>query len=55
MVEKARDPRTGHLRGYTRNYLRVLLDGPNEWAGSLIDARLELASDGRLRGVPVAS
>jgi threonylcarbamoyladenosine tRNA methylthiotransferase MtaB len=53
LVETTRDSRTGLLRGYTRNYLRVRLDGPDEWAGRLIAARLELAADGRLQGVPV--
>jgi threonylcarbamoyladenosine tRNA methylthiotransferase MtaB len=53
LVETTRDPRTGRLRGYTRNYLRVRLDGPDDWAGRLIDVRLGLAADGRLQGTPV--
>jgi threonylcarbamoyladenosine tRNA methylthiotransferase MtaB len=49
LVETTRDPRDGRLRGYTRNYLRVRLDGPDDWMGSTVAVRLhvdETAIDG---------
>jgi threonylcarbamoyladenosine tRNA methylthiotransferase MtaB len=42
LVETTRDPRTGELRGYTGNYLRVRLEGPDAWMGSVVPARLSV-------------
>ncbi len=43
LVETTRDRRSGRLRGYTRNYLRVQLDGPDAWMGATIPVRLRVA------------
>jgi tRNA A37 methylthiotransferase MiaB len=48
LVESAREPRSGALRGYTRNYLRTTLDGPDAWMGHRIDVRLAVSDDGRV-------
>lgn len=40
LVESTRDPQTSALRGYTRNYLRVHLDGPDALMGRRVSARL---------------
>jgi threonylcarbamoyladenosine tRNA methylthiotransferase MtaB len=42
LVETTRDPATGALRGYTRNYLRVRLDGPDAWRGRRVPVRLRV-------------
>jgi threonylcarbamoyladenosine tRNA methylthiotransferase MtaB len=42
LVETTRDPGTGALRGYTRNYLRTRLEGPDEWRGRRLPVRLRL-------------
>src|SRR5262249_50736095 len=43
LVETTRDPQSGALRGYTRNYLRARLDGPDAWMGQTIPVRLRVA------------
>ncbi|HWP65238.1 MAG TPA: tRNA (N(6)-L-threonylcarbamoyladenosine(37)-C(2))-methylthiotransferase MtaB [Candidatus Limnocylindria bacterium] len=45
LVERGRDSRSGLLRGYTRNYTRVVLPGPDAWAGRRVRVRLS-AGDG---------
>jgi threonylcarbamoyladenosine tRNA methylthiotransferase MtaB len=47
LVETTRDRRSGRLRGYTRNYLRVELDGPDAWMARRRPVRLRV-TDGRL-------
>src|SRR5262245_11603306 len=42
LVETTRDPQSGRLRGYTRNYLRVRLDGPDAWRGKRVPVRLSV-------------
>jgi threonylcarbamoyladenosine tRNA methylthiotransferase MtaB len=42
LVESTRDPATGALRGYTRNYLRARLDGPDAWRGRRLPVRLRV-------------
>jgi threonylcarbamoyladenosine tRNA methylthiotransferase MtaB len=49
LVENTRDTTTGALRGYTRNYLRARLDGPDDWMGRRVTARLAVGSGGRVR------
>jgi threonylcarbamoyladenosine tRNA methylthiotransferase MtaB len=49
LVESVRDPATGLLRGYTRNYLRALMDGPDEWMGRLVPVRLAVRPGARVR------
>jgi len=50
LVETSREPRSGALRGYTRNYLRVRLDGPDAWMGRRVPVRLRVRG-GRVEGV----
>ncbi len=54
LVENSRDPQTGGLRGYTRNYLRAHLDGPDALMGRRIPARLAVRSGGRVDATPLA-
>ncbi|HJQ85224.1 MAG TPA: tRNA (N(6)-L-threonylcarbamoyladenosine(37)-C(2))-methylthiotransferase MtaB [Candidatus Binatia bacterium] len=49
LVETTRDPATGALRGYTRNYLRARLDGPDAWQGRRVVARLGVGAAGDVR------
>jgi threonylcarbamoyladenosine tRNA methylthiotransferase MtaB len=44
LLERARDPRSGMLRGYTRNYTRVVMAGPDELRGRRVRVRLEVRS-----------
>src|SRR5262249_6764946 len=48
LVETTRDPKTGELRGYTRNYLRAHLVGPDAWRGRLVPVRLRVGSQARV-------
>jgi threonylcarbamoyladenosine tRNA methylthiotransferase MtaB len=54
LVETTRDPQTGELRGYTRNYLRARLDGPDAWAGRRVAVRLAVTAGGRVRAAAEA-
>ena len=40
LVESTRDRSTGLLAGFTGNYIRVRLDGPDHWQNSVKDVRL---------------
>jgi threonylcarbamoyladenosine tRNA methylthiotransferase MtaB len=48
LVETTRDRQTGELRGYTRNYLRAHLHGPDAWRGALIPVRLRVDARARV-------
>jgi threonylcarbamoyladenosine tRNA methylthiotransferase MtaB len=48
LIETTRDRQTGELRGYTRNYLRARLDGPDDWQGRRLPVRLEVDPAGRV-------
>jgi threonylcarbamoyladenosine tRNA methylthiotransferase MtaB len=48
LVETTRDRQTGELRGYTRNYLRAHLQGPDTWCGTLVPVRLRVGSQARV-------
>jgi threonylcarbamoyladenosine tRNA methylthiotransferase MtaB len=48
LVENTRDPATGRLRGYTRNYLRPALDGPDTLMNQRVPARLRIGAGGRV-------
>jgi threonylcarbamoyladenosine tRNA methylthiotransferase MtaB len=48
LVETTRDRQTGELRGYTRNYLRAHLRGPDAWRGSLVPVRLRIDARARV-------
>jgi threonylcarbamoyladenosine tRNA methylthiotransferase MtaB len=54
LVENTRDPQTGGLRGYTRNYLRAALDGPDTLMGRRVPARLAIGDGGRVRAHALA-
>jgi threonylcarbamoyladenosine tRNA methylthiotransferase MtaB len=54
LVERTRDRRSGLLRGYTRNYTRVLLPGPDDLAGRRVAVRLDVGSGGDVRGTVAA-
>jgi hypothetical protein len=54
LVERARDPRSGLLRGYTRNYTRVLLSGPDELAGRRVAVHLTAGECTVMRGTLAA-
>jgi threonylcarbamoyladenosine tRNA methylthiotransferase MtaB len=42
LVEKVRDPGSGLLRGYTRNYTRAMVDGPDALCGRRVPVRLHV-------------
>lgn len=46
LVESTRDPRSGGLRGYTRNYLRATLEGPDDWKGRRVPVTLSVSDAG---------
>ncbi|MEO8605550.1 MAG: tRNA (N(6)-L-threonylcarbamoyladenosine(37)-C(2))-methylthiotransferase MtaB, partial [bacterium] len=59
LVERARDAASGRLIGYSRRYVRVVLDGPDDWGNREIAARgvarlgdrlLARAGEGTIRG-----
>ena len=54
LVENTRDPQTGELRGYTRNYLRAHLDGADGLMGTRVRAQLRVAPSGRVGAHAVA-
>jgi threonylcarbamoyladenosine tRNA methylthiotransferase MtaB len=51
LVENTRDPQTGSLRGYTRNYLRAHLEGPDTLMGARVETRLTIGAGGRVAAV----
>jgi threonylcarbamoyladenosine tRNA methylthiotransferase MtaB len=48
VVETTRERATGELRGYTRNYLRARLDGPDAWMGRRLSVRLSVSPAGEV-------
>ena len=49
LVESTRDRATGALRGYTRNYLRASLDGPDTLMGRRVRVRLAVEAGAAVR------
>ena len=49
LVESTRDRETGALRGYTRNYLRATLAGPDTLIGRRVRVRLAVDPDAAVR------
>src|SRR5262245_35147395 len=49
LVQSTRDAHTNLLRGYTRNYLRARLEGPDAWAGRRLGVRLTVGPGATLR------
>jgi threonylcarbamoyladenosine tRNA methylthiotransferase MtaB len=54
LLESTRDRETGCLAGYSRNYLRVLVGGPEEWMNTEINVRVVTRRAGRLMGTAEA-
>ena len=54
LVETTRDPQSGALRGYTRNYLRARLEGPDAWMGQTIPVRLRIGGGARVEADALA-
>ena len=52
LVETTRDPATGALRGYTRNYLRARLEGPDAWRGRRVPVRLRVGPGAHIHAAP---
>ena len=50
VLVESRDPRTGALRGYTRNYLRTQLPGPDAWIGRRVPVALRVSAAGEVAG-----
>jgi threonylcarbamoyladenosine tRNA methylthiotransferase MtaB len=50
LVESARDSASGRLIGYSRNYARVLLDGPDTLANHQVRVRAVACAGGRVLG-----
>jgi threonylcarbamoyladenosine tRNA methylthiotransferase MtaB len=48
LVESTRDSAGGQLVGYSRNYARVLLDGPDEWSNRCVPVRATACRDDRV-------
>jgi threonylcarbamoyladenosine tRNA methylthiotransferase MtaB len=55
LLETTRDRKTRCLAGYSRNYLRVLVTGPDEWMNTEINARVLTRRAGRLIGTAEAN
>lgn len=55
LVEAKRDRETGWLAGYSRNYLRVLLAGPDGMMNSEVPVTVEAQRGDRVIGRPAAS
>jgi len=51
LVETTRDPQSGALRGYTRNYLRAALNGPDAWMGAVVPVRLRVGLGAKVEAV----
>jgi threonylcarbamoyladenosine tRNA methylthiotransferase MtaB len=55
LLETTRDRETGCLAGYSRNYLRVLVSGPDEWMNTEVNVRVLTRRAGRLMGTAEAN
>ena len=54
LLERTRERASGALRGYTRNYLRVHADGPDNWCGRRLGMRLRVDARGRVTSEALA-
>lgn len=52
LIEWGRDPKNGFLRGFTSNYLRVFVQGPDEWKNQIIPVILKRSKDSEIFGIP---
>jgi threonylcarbamoyladenosine tRNA methylthiotransferase MtaB len=48
LIEGKRDRITGHLKGLTRNYIPVLVEGDNDWMNRLVQTRITKVESGRI-------
>jgi threonylcarbamoyladenosine tRNA methylthiotransferase MtaB len=48
LIEGKRDRTTGHLKGLTRNYIPVLVEGYDAWMNRLVQARIVKLESGRV-------
>lgn len=47
---ESRNPQSGLLRGYTRNYLRTHVEGPDAWIGARVPVTLRVSPAGHVTG-----
>lgn len=50
LIEAKRDRATGCLKGFTKNYIPVLVEGTDEWFHQVVEVRLERMDHGRVFG-----
>lgn len=50
LIEGKRDKATGYLKGFTKNYIPVLVKGTDEWFHQVVEVRLEGIDHGRVFG-----
>jgi threonylcarbamoyladenosine tRNA methylthiotransferase MtaB len=50
LIEGKRDPGTGYLKGFTRNYIPVLIKGTDELFHQVVQVKLDRIEDGRVFG-----
>jgi threonylcarbamoyladenosine tRNA methylthiotransferase MtaB len=48
LIEGKRDRVTGRLKGLTRNYIPVLVEGDDEWMNRLVQTRITKVEDGKV-------
>lgn len=50
LIEGKRDRATGYLKGFTKNYIPVLVKGSDEWFHQVVEVRLERIDHGKVFG-----
>jgi threonylcarbamoyladenosine tRNA methylthiotransferase MtaB len=50
LIEGKRDRATGYLKGFTKNYIPVLVKGTDEWFHQVVEVRLERIDHGKVFG-----
>jgi tRNA A37 methylthiotransferase MiaB len=51
LVETTRDREAGTLKGWSDTYVKVHLEGPDEWMGRVLPVSVKALSGGHLEGV----
>lgn len=54
LVEGKRDKKTNLLKGFTKNYIPVLLEGDDRWFHQIVQARIVRINDGSVFGEAVS-
>ena len=54
LIEWGRDAKNGLLRGFTSNYLRVFVQGPDQWKNKIIPVILKRPFDSGIFGIPAS-